>query len=165
MAKGQKYTDEIKERAIAEYATCGNVKEVARKLKLPYSTVRGWLDNTDRDELDKVRDEKKKEFIARAWEVVINGTKLENRRIKSALEKEAEFEKIIEDITNMDPKEVPENIKAMIIPKLRMLQVQDLKSIAVAVGTMYDKHELASGGVTERSESGVVILPEIKSES
>lgn len=162
MAKGQKYTDDIKERALAEYATCGNVKETARKLKIPYSTVRGWLDRKEPDELDKVRDEKKREFIEGAWDVVINGTKLENRRIKTALSKEAEFEKIIEEITNMSPKEVPENIKAIIIPKLRMLQVQDLKSIAIAVGTMYDKRALAEGEVTERSESGVVILPEIK---
>lgn len=42
MARGQKYSDEIKEQAFALLAVNNNVREIARKLKVPYTTLKGW---------------------------------------------------------------------------------------------------------------------------
>ena len=42
MARGQKYSDEIKERAFALLAVNNNIQEVARQLKVPYTTLKGW---------------------------------------------------------------------------------------------------------------------------
>lgn len=164
MAKGQKYGDELKERAYAEYAICGNCNEVSRKIGVPYSTVKGWINKKPPDELDKLRDEKKKEFIDSAGRIIKKGMDLLNFRLQTALDKEQEISRIIDEIASADPKEISDGVKASIIPKLRAMQVQDIKSIAITVGTIYDKRALAEGDVTERSESGVIILPEIKEE-
>lgn len=164
MAKGKKSTDEIKERAFAEYAVCGNYKEVAKKLKVPYSTVRGWIKSKPPDELDNLRNEKKKEFIEGANEFIKNGVALMNRRVKTAIEKECELEKIIDEIYRLDPREVPEQVKQLAVSKLRTLQVQDIKSIAVAVGTMYDKRALAEGSQEAEKQGGIIFLPQVEPE-
>ena len=68
MARGKKYSDEIKERAFALLATSNNVQVVADTLGLPYNTVKTWekkflmrnseceMRNND-GEFVKVRDE------------------------------------------------------------------------------------------------------------
>lgn len=162
MAKGKKSGDAMKERAYAEYAVCGNYKEVAKKLKIPYSTVRGWIKAKPPDELDNLRNEKKKEFIEGANEFIRNGVKLMNRRVKTAITKEDEIEKIIDDIYKLDPREVPEQIKQLAISKLRTLQVQDIKSIAIAVGTMYDKRAIAEDSQEAQQKGGVIFLPPVE---
>lgn len=70
MAQGKKYSDELKEQAFLLYATCGNYKEVGRELGIPYSTVRGWIESKPPDALDKLRNEKKAEFIEKAAELI-----------------------------------------------------------------------------------------------
>lgn len=71
--RGQKYSDEVKEKAYFMYATCQNVNEVSRSLGVPYATVAGWLRAKARDapdEFDKLRDEKKKDFIQRSSDII-----------------------------------------------------------------------------------------------
>lgn len=73
MARGKKYTDEIKEKAYFMYATSGNINEVSKELGVPYATVAGWLKAKARDEpdeFDKLRDEKKRDFIDRSSELI-----------------------------------------------------------------------------------------------
>ena len=73
MARGKKYTDEIKEKAYFMYATSGNINEVSKELGVPYATVAGWLKAKTRDEpdeFDKLRDEKKRDFIDRSSELI-----------------------------------------------------------------------------------------------
>lgn len=73
MARGKKYSDEIKEKAYFMYATSGNINEVSKELGVPYATVAGWLKAKARDapdEFDKLRDEKKKDFIDRSSELI-----------------------------------------------------------------------------------------------
>lgn len=70
MARGQKYSDEIKEQAYLLYATCGNYNEVSRQLDVPFSTVKGWIDRKEPDEFDKLRNQKKQEFVDKASELI-----------------------------------------------------------------------------------------------
>ena len=57
MARGKKYSDEIKERAFALLATSNNVQVVADTLGLPYNTVKTWEKKMLEGEFVKVRDE------------------------------------------------------------------------------------------------------------
>ncbi len=73
MARGKKYSDEMKEKAYFMYATSGNINEVSKELGVPYATVAGWLKAKARDapdEFDKLRDEKKRDFIDRSSELI-----------------------------------------------------------------------------------------------
>ena len=57
MARGKKYSDEIKERAFALLATSNNVQVVADTLGLPYNTVKTWEKKMLEGDFVKVRDE------------------------------------------------------------------------------------------------------------
>ena len=70
MARGKKYTDEIKEKAYLMYATCGNFNEVSRKLGVPITTIKTWIDKKQPDELDELRTQKKMEFVDKASEII-----------------------------------------------------------------------------------------------
>lgn len=51
MARGKKYTDEIKEKAYFMYAACGNFNEVSRQLGIPITTIKTWIDKKNRTSL------------------------------------------------------------------------------------------------------------------
>ena len=73
MARGKKYSDEMKEKAYFMYATSCNINEVSKELGVPYATIAGWLKAKARDapdEFDKLRDEKKRDFIDRSSELI-----------------------------------------------------------------------------------------------
>lgn len=70
MARGKKYSDDLKEQAFLLYATCGNYNEVSRQLGVPITTIKHWIDNKKPDELDELRNKKKAEFIEKAGEVI-----------------------------------------------------------------------------------------------
>lgn len=70
MAKGKKYSDEIKEQAYLMYATCGNYNEVSRQTGVPVTTIKGWVDKKPPDELDGLRRKKKEEFIDKASDII-----------------------------------------------------------------------------------------------
>lgn len=61
--RGQKHSDEKRAEALAALLEGQSVSEVARKYKLPDSTVRSIKKSIDSDEFAKVRD-KKQESIA-----------------------------------------------------------------------------------------------------
>ena len=70
MARGKKYTDEIKEKAYFMYAACGNFNEVSRQLGIPITTIKTWIDKKEPDELDELRTQKKMEFVDKASEII-----------------------------------------------------------------------------------------------
>ena len=76
MARGQKYPDDIKEKAFLLYATCGNYNEVSRELDVPITTIKGWIDKKNPDELDELRKKKKEEFVDKASDIIDKGLRL-----------------------------------------------------------------------------------------
>lgn len=68
--KGRKYSDEVKEKAYAMYAVCGNYEEVSRQIGVPANTIIGWVKNKPPDGYEELRDQKRKEFINSASEII-----------------------------------------------------------------------------------------------
>lgn len=88
MARGKQYNDEIKEKALAMLLTNPDVKAVAEQLKIPSRTLRDWkaaeIIKGGEDNFALLRQEKKAEFITKAWEVIDLATEQVKKTIKEA---------------------------------------------------------------------------------
>ena len=157
MARGKKYSDEIKEQAFLLYATCGSYAETARQLGLAKSTVKGWVDKKEPDALEQARTEKKMEFVDKASEIIDKGLRLLDRRINTALEHEDELDKLIDEIFTSDKEEISQEEKKMLASKIRAMQLQKMGDITTAIGTLYDKRALAKGETTQNESINVNI--------
>lgn len=127
MARGQKYPEEIKERAFAMLTVYGNLSYISRRLGVPRGTVSGWKKEFERlsdedDVIAKLRQVKKADFITRAWQAVNMSQTLLERALNEMLEGKR---KIDED---------------------KLIRI---------IGTLYDKQALASCEPTEIVEGAV----------
>ena len=166
MARGKGYSQEEKEKAYALYADGESISVISKKLKIPQSTISSWIKNKPSDEFDELREEKKRArtraFIEQADKIIKDGMELLTARFERALSKEAELDVLLDEIqgdTDMSPKQ-----KEALIRKLKELQLSDVRSLTIAIATLYDKRELAKGQAEESDTGGVIILPEIKIE-
>lgn len=136
MAQGKKYNDDIKEKAFALLACNNSIADVARTLKLPYTTIKTWRNNylaqseklaeqekngEHSGELDlvKARQQQKEKFIGNAWRTI--------GKAQSMLEK-----KLDRAERANDPSKEP-----------------SVKELVIAIGTLYDKASLAAQEPTE----------------
>lgn len=70
MAKpGQKLDDRTREQIRAFYASCGNMRETARKFGVSPSTVKRIVDEKQ-DEVEQLRTQKKEQWIEEAWRTI-----------------------------------------------------------------------------------------------
>lgn len=155
MARGKKYSDELKEKAYFMYATSGNINEVSKELNVPYATVAGWIKAKARDapdEFDKLRDEKKKDFIEKSSDIIDKGLGILDRRFDRALNQETELDMIIDEIASSDNDEISPKQKENLIRKIKALELPDVKALTTAIGTLYDKRALAKGESTENTQ-------------
>ena len=92
MAQGSKYTDEQKEQALAMLTTM-SFKAVSESLKIPERTLRDWKDTEEKinPEFAKLRNEKKKAFVEKAWSIMEKANQLLERKLDRALNKEKEL--------------------------------------------------------------------------
>jgi hypothetical protein len=129
VAKGQKYNEDIKERAWAMFAAYGNLSYISRHLKVPRSTITGWKHEFDRecesnDALAKLRNLKKQEFVVRAWQAVNLAQTLLEKALKHAEDGKKDI---------------------------------DVDKLIRVIGTLYDKQALANKEATEIVEGSAVI--------
>lgn len=155
MSRGKKYSDEIKELAYALYASNGSKTETARRIKelkgvaVAVNTVSDWINHHPPDGFEELRNEKKRGFIESANAIIDKGMEIMDRRFTRALEEEAEIDNIIEAASKADisQKEIESAIR-----RLKSLQLQDVKALTTAIGTLYDKRALALGESTENTK-------------
>lgn len=162
MARGQKYPDDIKEKAYLLYATCDNYNEVSRALDVPITTIKGWVGKKKPDELDELRKKKKKEFVENASDIIDKGLYLLNRRLDTAIEHEDELDELIHEIYQADKEELSQEDKRRLVNKVRNLQLQNMRDITTAIGTLYDKRALAKGENTENQGISIEIKGDVK---
>lgn len=129
MAKGQKYNEEIKERAWAMFSVYGNLSYISRHLKVPRSTITGWKREFDElskesDVIANLRNVKKQEFVVRAWQAVNLSQTLLEKALKEAEEGKRDI---------------------------------DVDKLVRVIGTLYDKQALANKEATEIVEGNAVI--------
>ncbi|MGE5631395.1 MAG: hypothetical protein ACM3TR_09900 [Caulobacteraceae bacterium] len=99
-------------------------KEIAKIVNLPDRTVCDIQKDVERtDEFAALRQRKKEEFIAEAWEVVKKALLATNMKIDTLLSDSESLAKV------------------------------NIRDLAVALGTIYDKQALASGEPTQISEN------------
>ena len=158
MARGQKVSEEIKEKAIAMLATNNNIAEISRELDIPDSTLRTWQKNIKEGkdssckEFAELREKKKKEFIDNAWDNIELATSLINKRLARAYFKEELLDTMLEEALKETAgsdrrKQLAKNISDM--------KVEDITKLSITLGTLYDKQALANGEATSREEQVV----------
>lgn len=140
MARGQKTSEAKKEqvRALLMVNPDATGKEIAKIVKIPERTaydLKNKIIEEDTDTFAELRNRKKEEFIAEAWEVVKKALLAADKKIDTLLD---------------DPE---------------MLKKANIRDIAVALGTIYDKQALASGEpttITERKEPTPELVNELQ---
>lgn len=188
MARGQKYNDDIKEKAFALLAVNNNVQEVAKQLDLPYNTVKTWEkkflkeaeeqqkvkaeaennqeaeDNQDTnlrtENLVELRNKKKKEFVDSSWNIISKAQTLLERRITRALEKEDELDSLVTEIEQLDYKNLSQEQRKSLHKKMAAIKVEDVGKLATMLGTLYDKQALANNEATSKVD-GVIRIEDI----
>lgn len=187
MAQGKKYSDEIKEKAIA-LLSCNNASFVAEELGLPYSTVKTWemkaLKQAKKDleakeasdgegkgddevtkptkrfteqNLVELRQKKKEEFIESAWELINLSKGVLEKRLKRAMDNEEALDELVDEIMTLDYKTLTAQQRQALYMKLAKIKVDDVKSLATVLGTLYDKQALANKEATAIVEGSITV--------
>ena len=167
MARGKKTTEEAKERLKAVIYLNPNAPKTAwaRESGIPEATVHEILKDEnflDKDKFEEARAIKKQEFINQAWDTVQKALKLADKRFSKALEDEEAIEHLIEAVQDH---KLTQAEKRTLVTRLNGLQMNNIRDIAVALGTIYDKQALASGEptiISERQEPTPDLVKELE---
>ena len=150
MARGKKTAPDVVYQVMALWFTNYNLRETARTLDLPLTTVKDIVDkNKNTEEFETLRTQKQAEFSQKATEIIEKGLLLLNRRLNRAIENEEELDDLIDEVYFTDKDEMSYTEKSAIINKIKNLQVQNMKDITTAIGTLYDKRALSRGEMTQ----------------
>ena len=162
MPRGKKTSPEVVYRIMTSWAVTGNYKETADEVGMPVNTVKGIVErNKNKDEFVKVRNEKKADFAEKASDIIDKGMELLEKRLNRAIEHEDDLDELIDEIFISDKSEISQDEKMRLVNKIRHLQLQDIKAITTAIGTLYDKRALAKGEATENTKNTIeIILPD-----
>ena len=149
MGRGKKTPPEVIYAVMVSWSITDNLSETAEKLNMPVTTVKGIVDkNKDKEEFVKLRNEKKNEFADKATKIIDNAMLLLDRRFNRAIEQEENLDVLIDEIYSTPKEELSQDEKNRLVQKVRALQLQDVKAITTAVGTLFDKRALAEGKPT-----------------
>jgi transposase-like protein len=150
--------DEVKEKIIALLATGESKNAVARKLGVSWATVDKYGKEMG-DELERLREQKKEQFIEQIWEDMESALELGRQKINLATVATKEFRptieklvKLLEEKKDTKSKDIIELIKA-----LSGITGIPLAHISTYFGTLYDKQALMSGDPTSRDEGRLQI--------
>ena len=162
MARGQKYNDDLKEKALALLAVNNSVSFVAKELGLPRSTVKTWKEVYDKEAeesgeptIAKLRQEKKEEFVENAWGLIGKVQTLLERRLDRAIGSENVIDELLTEITSLDRKELTDAQRKLLYMKISTIKVESVKELSVVLGTLYDKQALANKEATSIVEGNI----------
>lgn len=150
MPRGKQTPPETIYKVMMSWAVTNNYSETARDLGMAMTTVEKIVkDNKDKPEFVKLCDEKKKDFADNATKIIDKGLRLIDRRLSLALDKQDELDKLIDEIEKCGDDELTYQQKVSAINLIRETQIQKIKDITTAIGTLYDKRALARGESTQ----------------
>lgn len=101
--------------------------------------------------------ENKKKFSKDSWDNISKAQKIINRRLNRALKQEGAIDEIVDIVLSADGEELSEEQKKSILQKLRKIRLDDVRDIAVVIGTLYDKQALANDEATNIIEGGLLV--------
>lgn len=161
--KGKKTDNETIYKIMLSMFSTNNFNETSRQLNIPVKTVEKiYKENKDKEEFTKLCIEKKEEFAEKATSIINKATELLERRLEMALENQDELDELIDEVWQIDKKDLNETRKKTLVNKLTKMQLNNLSEITTAIGTLYDKRALAKGETT--SNTGVMIQMDKKVE-
>ena len=159
MAQGKKYGEELKEQARALLSVNDNLSEVAKCLGLPESTVRSWKKKFDAengsDNLAKLREKKKQQFVKSAWKTIGKLNRLIDSRVDRALKQEELLDILLCEVERLSKEEFTEADRRSLRAKISAIKVEDLSKLSTVLGTLYDKQALACRDATEVVEGQI----------
>lgn len=134
MAKqGQKLDDELKERIRAALVLTDNKNEIAKNLKISWSTVNKYAkaiedEPEENEKLEKLREDKKQDLINKLWDNIVAAQELGFKMIDEA---------------KSGKRDIP------------------LGQISTYLGTLYDKRALMVGESTSNTQMTVKLEGEL----
>ena len=152
-AQGQVLHPEVVEQIKALYASGMTKQGIAEQLGISWSTVDKYC-QPEMDALEKLREERRREFIEACWRNINDAIELGNQKVALAKMASKDFKEMIEKTTEelkkagADPQVIAEVVKAM----SKMGDIP-LAHISTYIGTLYDKQALAQGDPTEITEN------------
>ena len=150
MARGKKTSPEDVYKVMALWFTNYNLRETARIMDMPLSTVKDIVDkNKNAEDFAELRTQKQEEFSQKATEIIEKGLILLNKRLDRAISDEEELDDLIDEVYFADNEEMSYQEKMSIVAKIKGMQMQNIKDITTAVGTLYDKRALSRGESTQ----------------
>jgi hypothetical protein len=150
MARGKKTSPDVVYQVMALWFTNYNMRETARTLGLPLTTVKDIVDkNKNADAFEELRTQTEKAFAQKTTEIIEKGLLILNKRLNRAIEHEEDLDELIDDIWDMDDDEMSYKDKDKLVNKIKTLQLQNIKDITTAIGTLYDKRALSRGETTQ----------------
>lgn len=156
----RRYTDKDRITALELLALGHSLSDVSRQLNIPVTTIHNWDKNKtegakeikkelNSEELERIRKEKKEEFVAKANDIIKKGLSLLDKRLTRALEEEESLDELIcELVKKNNENELSTAEIKEIANKLKEMKVQRVSEITTAIGTLYDKQALAQGDAT-----------------
>jgi transposase-like protein len=171
--KGKRISDEKREKVIALYSAGESYSDISKVTKVSKTSVSSIVKayrESNPDELERVRLEKRTELVEEAADVVRDLYSLLGRRVKTLLEHEDKLDDIIDSIAEYDGSD---KFKNGLINKISGLLSPKLTEITIAMGTAYDKWVLMQernganddgGGVVEIATPITITPPEDDSE-
>ena len=156
MSKGKKTDKETIYKVMVSMFSTNNYSETARQLDMPQKTVENiYKKNIEKEEFAKLYELKKEEFTKNATRIINKATNLLEKRIDTALNNQDELEEIINQTCELDG--YTKYQKKMIINKIAKMQLNNLSEITTAIGTLYDKRNLAEGKSINNTDLNVNI--------
>lgn len=150
MARGKKTSPETVYKVMALWFTNYNLRETARNLNMPLTTVKDIVDkNKSNPDFEQLRTQTEKAFAQKTTEIIEKGLLLLNKRLDRAIEHEEDLDELIEEIWDIDDEEMSYKDKDKLVNKIKTLQLQNIKDITTAIGTLYDKRALSKGEMTQ----------------
>ena len=164
MAKGKKTDNETIYKIMISMFSTNNFNETARQLNMAESTVEKiYKENKNKEEFVKLCAEKKEEFVENATRIINKATELLERRLDTALENQDELDEIIDEVWNMNnSKDFNETKKKTIVNKIGKMQLNSLSEITTAIGTIYDKRNLAEGKATVNTDINIKMSEKVE---
>ena len=162
MAQGKKYDQAVIEKAYALLGAGNTISFVSKKLGIPYSTIRGWKDQPSKADCEenivKLREKKKTEFIGRAWQSISLAQTLLERKLERAVNEEDRIDELIKLVDEAARGEgLNQQQRQALLHKISDLRCDDIGRVSTVLGTLYDKQALANKEATEIVEGSVTL--------
>lgn len=109
------------------------------------------------ESLIELRKKKKAEFVDDAWGLIGKIRTLLERRLDRALDSEGVLDELVEEITQLDHKQLTDSQRKALYLKMSSIKIESVKELAVVLGTLYDKQALANKEATAIVEGNIAV--------